>query len=84
MGQELSEFYKIGIDRSYLKELAARNSGKYFNLMTLEKLPEALRSAFKKEARLRKPEYSANTPLFILFVLLLSVEWFVRRKLHII
>ncbi len=85
VGQELSEFYKIGIDRSYLKELAARNTGKYFNLVTLEKLPEALQNAFKHdEAHSRSPEYSMNMPLFILFVLLLSTEWFIRRKLHII
>ncbi|MCD4657869.1 MAG: hypothetical protein K8S87_10050 [Planctomycetes bacterium] len=85
VGQELSEFYKIGIDRSYLKELAARNSGKYFNLVTLEKLPEALHNVFRQDkARVQNPEYSANIPLFILFVLMLSTEWFIRRKLHII
>ncbi|MDE2829808.1 MAG: hypothetical protein OXN20_06800, partial [Gemmatimonadota bacterium] len=64
----------------FLKRLSAHTGGKFIELDALDELAEQIPYTDQAHARLDRFPLWHFPPFYILLVLLLGVEWYLRRK----
>lgn len=73
------EFYNATQKKDFLQKMANLANGLYYEPGEISKIPENLRSR-KSSTSILRSEYAWDMPLlFLLIVILLSVEWIYRR-----
>ncbi len=74
------ETAETSLDRSFLERIAQATGGRVFDAATAGKIPGVLRKELLKKRRV-KEYHPRSTPLvFLAILLLLGVEWWVRRR----
>jgi uncharacterized membrane protein len=80
VGDPLAELTNTGLNENLLKQIAFRSGGRYFDLTQGDDLVEALRRPMRQPLAARAEIGIWDTPWpFLVFVLLCSAEWFLRR-----
>ena len=74
------EFARIVSDRETLRQIAAESAGAVVEPATLSKLVDQIPDAIRRVGRVHEVDLWNHWALFALFVLLLSTEWFLRRR----
>lgn len=74
------EFARTSSDRDLLRQIAAQSQGKFGDLASISELVEAIPSSIRQIMRVREIDLWNHWLLFALFVLVLSTEWFLRRR----
>jgi hypothetical protein len=74
------EFARTSSDRDLLRQIAAQSQGKFGDLASISELVEAIPSSIRQIMRVREIDLWNHWILFALFVLVLSTEWFLRRR----
>jgi hypothetical protein len=74
------EFARTGSDRDLLRQIAAQSHGKFADLSSVPDLIESIPSSIRQIMRVREIDLWNHWILFALFVLVLSTEWFLRRR----
>lgn len=74
------EFSRTSPDREALAQIARRSGGEIAESGSLDRLLESIPQAVRSVGRLREWELWNHWLLFAAFVVLLSVEWFLRRR----
>ena len=67
-------------ERDLLRQIAAQSQGKFGDLASISELVEAIPSSIRQIMRVREIDLWNHWILFALFVLVLSTEWFLRRR----
>jgi hypothetical protein len=84
VGELNLEFQDTRMNVQLLRQLAARSGGKYFSPLEISDLPEAIRSqqsfAPREIQRAQSFELWNWKYMLALVVLLLAIEWFVRKR----
>jgi uncharacterized membrane protein len=83
VGRKDLEFERIGLNKEMLQALASRTGGTYVSIDSLDVLARTLveRSEVKERRTTLNPARSWIT--FLLFVVLVSLEWYTRRRLEL-
>ncbi len=80
VGDPLAELTDTGLNENLLKQIALRSGGRYFDLTQGSELIEALKRPTRRPLAARAEIGIWDTPWpFLVFVLLCSTEWFIRR-----
>jgi uncharacterized membrane protein/uncharacterized membrane protein YidH (DUF202 family) len=80
VGDPLLELTDTGLNENLLKAIALRSGGRYFDLTQGSDLVEALKRPTRQPLAARAEIGIWDTPWpFLVFVLLCSAEWFIRR-----
>jgi len=74
------EFLSARYNPDFLKRLSAHTGGKFIELDTLDELAEQIPYTDQAHARLDRFPLWHFPPFYMLLVLLLCVEWYLRRK----
>ena len=74
------EFLSARYNPDFLKRLSAHTGGKFIELDALDELAEQIPYTDQAHARLDRFPLWHFPPFYILLVLLLGVEWYLRRK----
>lgn len=74
------EFARTGIDRESLAQIAAQSGGLAVDRASLRDLVSSIPEAVRRIGRVEEIELWNHWVLFALFVLVLSTEWFLRRR----
>ncbi len=74
------EFARASSDRGTLAEIAKRSGGAAFEANALSDLINAIPRSLRRVGQLREIEVWNHWILFVLFVVVLSTEWFLRRR----
>ena len=88
VGRENQEFDRLDLNEAGLMALAERTGGEYASLSEADELVDRMRAA---QALRRRPVSIPRTwrgagmmtTMFVLVVLLLSVEWFLRKRIQL-
>jgi hypothetical protein len=79
------ESRETAVNLEVARQMAERSGGKMIALSELAKLPEEFGYPKKLTTTIRRQQAIWDAPfLFILFVLFAGVEWYVRRKDHLV
>ncbi|MBN1807694.1 MAG: hypothetical protein JW909_01405 [Planctomycetes bacterium] len=83
VGRKDLEFERIGLNRDMLHALAARTGGMYVSVDALDDLVSALveHSQIKERRTVFNPGHSPFA--YLLLILLISLEWYTRRRLEL-
>ncbi len=79
-GQPWLENANLALDEPALKELARSTGGKYYTLASAARLPDDIASSTTKGVERVTLSLWNNPYVFLLLLLLLSAEWYVRRR----
>ncbi|MEW6358224.1 MAG: glutamine amidotransferase [Planctomycetota bacterium] len=79
VGQPNLEFDRLDIDEDMMRKLAAATGGRYFSLVTSRDLPEHLEDRLSEKQE-RTERRLPQTALFLLFLLLMTSEWVIRKS----
>jgi uncharacterized membrane protein len=80
VGDPLAELTNAALNENLLKQIAFRSGGRYFDLTQSSDLVEALKRPTRQPLAARAEIGIWDTPWpFLVFVLLCSAEWFIRR-----
>ncbi|MCA9727392.1 MAG: VWA domain-containing protein [Candidatus Eisenbacteria bacterium] len=74
------EFARTGSDRDLLRQISSQSHGRSADLASISDLVQAIPTAIRQILRVREIELWNHWLLFALFVLVLSTEWFLRRR----
>jgi hypothetical protein len=80
VGRPNMEFDRLDLDEEMLGRIAQATGGQYAHLATADHLVDQLDHQSRREKVLRRIRLAPPLPLWIVFVILLSAEWFVRRR----
>jgi hypothetical protein len=81
VGRANLEFDKLDMDDRTLGKIAAETGGRYVHLSTASTLIEQLDRTQRQKSELHKTELYRPAGLFwVIFVALVSTEWFLRRR----
>jgi len=74
------EFYDATLKRKFLQELASQSGGFYYNPSLATDIPLNLKTR-KTDSTVMRTEYIWDMPfIFLVVIILLSIEWFYRRR----
>ena len=80
VGDRLKEIMQTRLDDELLKRIAYSSGGKYFDISARSGLIDALRALLIKRREIEEEIGIWDTPWpFVVFVLLVATEWFLRR-----
>ena len=80
VGAPLAEYDRLDLNEELLKELASRTGGRYVALVSFGQLVDAL-EASEQVKRIYREKELWNTPaLFTVFLVLVSIEWLLRKR----
>ncbi len=68
------------LDKPFLERIARATGGKVFDAVTAKRIPESLEKRLLREKKVREYHPRSTPWLFLAVVLLLGVEWWVRRR----
>jgi hypothetical protein len=74
------EFARTVPDREALAQVAARSGGALFEAEGVDALADAIPHAIRRQGRVREWDLWNHWLLFAAFVVVLSAEWFLRRR----
>lgn len=74
------EFARTVPDREALAQVAARSGGTLFEAEGVDALVDAIPRAIRRQGRVREWDLWNHWLLFVSFVVVLSAEWFLRRR----
>lgn len=74
------EFARTSSDRDLLRQIATQSHGKFADLSSISDLVESIPSSIRQILRVREIDLWNHWILFALFVMVLSTEWFLRRR----
>ncbi len=84
VGSTLAELDQTEMNEALLRSVATRTGGAYFALRDIEKLPEAISSGQQIELRRVSKEVWSHPYFLILFFALITTEWILRKKFHMV
>lgn len=74
------EFARIATDRETLRQIATESAGRVVEPAALSGLGEQIPELLRRVGRVREIDVWNHWLLFAIFVLVLSMEWFLRRR----
>jgi len=74
------EFARVLSDREVLRQIAGESAGQVVEVASLSSLADRIPDVIRRVGRVREVDLWNHWALFVLFVLLLSTEWFLRRR----
>ena len=74
------EFSRIASDRETMRQIASESAGSMVEAASLADLAKSIPDAIRRLGRVKELELWNHWLLFALFVLVLSTEWFLRRR----
>lgn len=74
----------IDLDEDLLKDMAEASGGKYYNPLEAQEIPKEVANSLTQEVEHVEWAPDRSPLFFLLFLLLLSTEWFLRRRLQLI
>ncbi len=84
VGHPYRELEETTLNEPLLRAIAAQTNGRYFSVAEAGSLVEQIeREKTVRESRIER-EWAASPAVFALFILLLSTEWYLRRRKSLI
>lgn len=73
----------VAMNQPLLHEMAQISGGGFFREEDLDRLPEAIVNTSKKVRTQAQIDISSSFPYFLLLILLISVEWILRKRAYL-
>lgn len=83
VGRQYLEYEKLDLDDKMLARIASDTKGRYFHITTADSLLDQLDRAKRKHSELIEQPLYSSPICWILFVVVLTTEWVLRRKYHL-
>jgi len=83
VGNPFLEWEYISLNESILKEIADFSGGKYYDMIEASRLPEDIQAREEVRRFSYRGGKGGELPFFVCFILFLSLEWILRRRLAV-
>ncbi|MDA0838763.1 MAG: hypothetical protein O3B01_23610 [Planctomycetota bacterium] len=84
VGSTLAELDQIQMNEPLLRSVAERTGGAYFAMRDIGKLPQAIPAGKQIELQRVSKEVWSHPYFLILFFALITTEWILRKKFHMV